>query len=128
MGNRSTITITSRNFPAPITFYGHWSGGQNVEAVRNVLARTGRIGDEGYLTAQVFYEFAKLGNYDGELSFGIFSGEMVEDENPHIQLNADTGEARVKCIGNCGDSVALDIWLEELGYCIECQAKAFDNE
>ena len=66
MGDRSAIVIHSEQYKTPITFYGHWSGEQNIEAVKNVLARTGRVGDPSYLTAQIFYEFAiRLGNYDG---------------------------------------------------------------
>jgi hypothetical protein len=97
MGDRSLIVVKAKAFPTPITFYGHWSGEDNVTAVRNVLRRTGRIGDVSYLTAQIFYEFAKLGNYDGELSFGIETSEYSASEdlwmdNPTIIVDADTGE------------------------------------
>lgn len=95
MGDRSFIQVSSRDFLTPITFYGHWSGDTNLQAVRNVLERSGRIGDPSYLSAQIFYEFAQLGNYDGELSFGIDSfgnnPESVAD-NPTIFVDADTGE------------------------------------
>ena len=94
MGDRSLIVVKSKSLPTPITFYGHWSGTDNLEAVRNVLARTGRIGDASYLTAQLFFEFAKLGNYDGELSFGIDTYEDGEDiwmDNPSVFVDADTG-------------------------------------
>lgn len=96
MGDRSAIVIHSERYKTPITFYGHWSGEQNIEAVKNVLARTGRVGDPSYLTAQIFWEFAKLGNYDGEYSFGIdtFGADGVDNtmDNPTIYVNADTGK------------------------------------
>ena len=96
MGDRSAIVIHSERYKTPITFYGHWSGEQNIEAVKNVLARTGRVGDPSYLTAQIFWEFAKLGNYDGEYSFGIdtFGVDGVDSlmDNPTIYVNADTGK------------------------------------
>ena len=105
MGDRSYIQITSKDFKTPISLYGHWSGTDNLEAVKNVLARTGRIGDPSYLTAQIFYEFAKLGNYDGEYSFGIdaFGAEpdkpafmSFSNNNWTIYVNADTGEYTYK--------------------------------
>jgi hypothetical protein len=105
MGDRSFIIITSKEFKTPISLYGHWSGTDNIEAVKNVLARSGRIGDPSYLTAQIFYEFAKLGNYDGELSFGIdtFGNEPatpsfwgVGNNNPVVFVDADTGEYTYK--------------------------------
>jgi hypothetical protein len=97
VGDRSAIVIHSEQYKTPITFYGHWSGEQNIEAVKNVLARTGRVGDPSYLTAQIFWEFAKLGNYDGELSFGIdtFGADglgLDTMDNPTIYVNADTGQ------------------------------------
>lgn len=99
MGARSYIQVSAKEFATPITFYGHWSGEENLEAVRNVLSRSGRIGDVSYLTAQIFYEFAKLGNYDGELSFGIdafgSSPEALADY-PTVYVNADTGEYTYK--------------------------------
>jgi hypothetical protein len=94
LGDRSLIVVEAKAFTSPIAFYGHWSGEQNLEAVRNVLARTGRIGDSSYLTAQIFYEFAKLGNYDGELSFGIDTFGAQDEiwmDNPTVVVNADTG-------------------------------------
>jgi len=97
VGDRSAIVIHSEQYKTPITFYGHWSGEQNIEAVKNVLARTGRVGDPSYLTAQIFYEFAiRLGNYDGEYSFGIdtFGADGVDSvmDRPTIYVNADTGK------------------------------------
>jgi hypothetical protein len=96
MGNRAFIQIESRNLEMPIILYGHWSGEDNLTAVRNVLDRTGRIGDPSYLVAQIFYEFAiVLGQYDGELSFGIDCGHLGGAEwadTPNVYVNADTGE------------------------------------
>lgn len=95
MGDRATIHITSEQFSSAVELYGHWSGTNNARAVANVLERTGRIGDPSYLTAQLFYEYAKLGNYDGELSFGIraINAEPSDtwDDNPIVVVNADTG-------------------------------------
>ena len=98
MGDRSAIVVTAKEVKTPITFYGHWSGDDNITAVNNVLARTGRIGDVSYLTAQLFYEFAKLGNYDGELSFGIdtFGDTPAGMDNPTIFINADNGEYTIE--------------------------------
>ena len=95
MGNRSVIVIESKQFVSPIAFYGHWSGTDNVRAVENVIARTDRVGDPSYLTAQLFHEFSTLGGYDGKLSFGIdafgYDVNRWEDNEP-FYLNADTGE------------------------------------
>jgi hypothetical protein len=100
MGDRSLIQIESKSFKTPITLYGHWSGGDNLIAVRNVLTRTDRIGDPNYLTAQLFYEFAvALGGYAGELSFGIDAYGASESDvwvdNDTVVVNADTGEYSV---------------------------------
>lgn len=96
MGNRSYIQVDSHRFQTPIIFYGHWSGEDNLTAVQNVLARTARIGDPSYLTAQLFHGFAmELGEYDGSLGFGIESGHLTGSEwgdAPSVLVNADTGE------------------------------------
>lgn len=94
MGNRAFIQVESKEFLAPIIFYGHWSGTDNLDAVRNVLERTGRIGDASYLAAQIFQEFANtLGAYDGDLGFGISSGEVSDAwaNVPSVYVDADTG-------------------------------------
>lgn len=94
MGNRAYIQIDSKNFETPIVFYGHWSGDDNLTAVRNVLARSKRIGDPSYLAAQIFFEFATLGNYDGELSFGIETGHLSGGEWANVAnvvVDADSG-------------------------------------
>jgi len=95
MGSPSFIQITSKDFQAPITLYGHWSRKDNLEAVKTVLARTDRIGDPSYLVAQIFYEFAiALGKYDGSFSFGIDAfGHDVEKAGDvaTVYVNADTG-------------------------------------
>jgi hypothetical protein len=94
MGNRSYIQIDSKQLQTPIIFYGHWSGDDNLTAVKNVLARTTRIGDPTYLAAQIFFEFATLGNYDGELSFGIDTGHLAGEEwanVPNVVVDADSG-------------------------------------
>lgn len=98
MGNRAYIQVDSKEFLAPIIFYGHWSGTDNLDAVRSVLERSTRIGDSSYLAAQIFHEFATvLGSYDGELSFGISSGEVADAwvDASTVYVNADTGEYRV---------------------------------
>lgn len=114
MGNRAYIQIESRRLESPIVLYGHWSGEDNLTAVRNVLERTTRLGDPSYLTAQIFYEFAVvLGSYDGELSFGIDTGHLSGTEwgdVPSVYVNADTGEYAVN--GEAFGEFALQ---EELG-------------
>lgn len=97
MGDRSVIRIESERFPEPISIYGHWSGRSNLEAVRRVLAKTDRVGDPSYLTAQLFYEFAvQLGGYKGELGFGIGFGFEGDPENEEVIINADTGLIRTE--------------------------------
>jgi hypothetical protein len=99
MGNRAFIQIESKYLETPIILYGHWSGDDNITAVRNVLERTNRVGNPSYLAAQIFYEFAiTLGSYTGELGFGIDSGHLAGGEDsdvPSVYVNADTGEYRV---------------------------------
>jgi hypothetical protein len=97
MGNRAYIEIDSKNLPVPLYLYGHWSGEDNLTAVQNVLARTDRVGDPEYLTAQIFHEFAQtLGAYDGKLGFGIGVGAVGAVGNvPTIYLDADTGKYRI---------------------------------
>lgn len=96
MGNRSVIQIDSESLPYPISFYGHWSGEDNLKAVKELLdANYARIGDVSYFAAQLFYKFAvQLGGYDGDLSFGIDSQPYDEQwlDNPIVYVNADTGE------------------------------------
>ena len=130
MGNRSSIIITSEQFPAPIYLYGHWSGDDNVRAVRNVLERTTRVGDPNYLTAQLFYEFAiNLGKYDGNLSFGIgtYPTDTTDwDDNPPVTINADTGEVTesydppTAC--ECGEPIRTD-----KGYLLESACATNDE-
>ena len=97
MGNRSLIVVRSKEYgDNEIRLYGHWSGTDNLEAVKNVLARTGRVGDDSYLTAQLFHEFSvNLGGYDGELSFGIYLAETGSDEgwidSPTVYVDVDYG-------------------------------------
>jgi hypothetical protein len=95
MGDRSSIIISSKRFDVPITLYGHWSGEDNLTAVQTVIERTDRVGDPMYLTAQIFHEFSQLGNYDGNLSFGIGAFTNTSDnsdDNPAVYVDADTGE------------------------------------
>lgn len=96
MGNRSNLIIreTATQTDNLIIFYGHWAGDDNLTAAKNVIRRTDRIGDATYLTAQLFYEFTKLGNYDGRLGFGIWVGtleDIDESDNPAVIVDADTG-------------------------------------
>lgn len=97
MGNRTFIEVHSKNAET-ISLYGHWSGSEAYEAVRNVLEVTDRIGDPSYLTAQLFHEFSRLGNYDGRTGFGIMAGEVGSDawvDNDTVLVNADTGEYEI---------------------------------
>jgi hypothetical protein len=100
MGNRAYIQIDSQNLEMPILLYGHYSGEDNLTAVKNVLEKTGRVGDPAYLTAQLFYEFAiVLGQYDGVLGFGIECGQLTDSvwvDNPTVYVNADNGEYSYK--------------------------------
>lgn len=101
MGDRASIVVRSKDFAAPIQFYGHWSGGDNVNAVTDVLTSTQRVGDSGYLAAQLFHQFAAvLGGYDGVASqtgFGIYPVPdgldvyMGWEDNPTVFIDADTG-------------------------------------
>jgi hypothetical protein len=100
MGNRSLIVVENNTDDTQITIYGHWSGTENLTAVRNVLSTTGRVGD-CYLVAELFYEFAvALGGFSGVGygSFGIWAGKRGDDEGwtdaPTIYVNQDTGEYR----------------------------------
>jgi hypothetical protein len=93
MGDRSRIIIISKEFAAPIHLYGHHSGLDNLQAVKNVIEVTDRIGDPDYLTSQLFHEFARLGDYGGTLGFGIGcyeESDSMDDRDPVI-VNADSG-------------------------------------
>lgn len=98
MGNRSVITIKSDSLPYPIHFYGHWSGTDNLTAIKGLLSKermNARIGDASYLAAQIFYQFAIVfGDYEGNLGFGIDTGEFDEEwlDNPTVVVDADTGD------------------------------------
>jgi hypothetical protein len=101
MGDRSNIVIreTSRQTENLVILYGHWAGDDNLTAVKNVLERTNRIGDITYLTAQIFFEFTRLGGYDGGLGFGLFVGtldDIDETDNPAVIVDADTGAITYK--------------------------------
>jgi len=97
MGNRAVIAIQqdeteNDNF---ILLYGHYSGVDNLNAVLETLRRTDRIGDPAYLTAQIFYQFARMGDYNGELGFGIYQGSrsaIDETDNPAVFVNPYNGE------------------------------------
>lgn len=96
MGNRSNIVIreTATQTDNFIILYSHWGGDDNIRAVENVLKRTDRVGDSAYLTAQIFYEFTQLGNYDGGLGYGLWVGDFSsvdETDNPAVIVDADTG-------------------------------------
>ena len=92
MGNRAWIEVSAEQFETPISFYGHWSGEDNLTAVRKTLEISTRIGDVSYLTAQIFYNFTQLGRYTGDTGFGIFSGvSPATDDVDTVYVNADTG-------------------------------------
>ena len=96
MGNRAVIAIQQdeEDNNKFILLYGHHSGGDNLNAVLNTLRRTDRIGDPAYLTAQIFYEFARFGDYSGELGFGIYAGsreQIDETDNPAVFVNPYDG-------------------------------------
>lgn len=99
MGDRSLIVVSNNSNTNLVVMYGHWSGEQNLEAVRNVMADTNRIGDN-YLVAELFHEFSVvLGGYagTGSLSFGIWAdrAETFSEgwvDSPTVFVNQDTGE------------------------------------
>jgi hypothetical protein len=99
MGDRSLIVITNNTDENLLVMYGHWSGGDNLQAVHNVIEKTGRIGDN-YIVAEVFHEFSVvLGGYSGigSGSFGMWADRLdTFDEgwidSPTVYLNADTGD------------------------------------
>jgi len=99
MGNRSLIVVSNNSDTNLVVMYGHWSGEQNLEAVHNVMADTGRIGDN-YLVAELFHEFSvNLGGYSGtgSLSFGIWAdrAETFSEgwvDSPSVFVNMDTGD------------------------------------
>lgn len=102
MGDRSFIVITSKEYKTPITLYGHWAGASNLDAVRDTLRDTDRIGDASYLTAQIFHRFSVVeGGYQGGLGYGIDAyGTHTEylADNPTVFVDADSGEYTYKGI------------------------------
>lgn len=98
MGDRSIIVIESEQFEVPLSFYGHWAGGDHLDAVRDVIEETDRIGDAGYLAAQIFYKFAVMyGNYQGKLGYAIYPCELQGwSDNARVFVNADTGAIRIE--------------------------------
>lgn len=98
MGDRSHIVIQAAGAPN-IVLYGHWAGARNREAVIEAEIAGARMkGDPAYLTASLFHFFTK-DQYDGVMSYGIWSQEDVEPGDldcdvPPVYVNADTGEYR----------------------------------
>jgi hypothetical protein len=95
MGDRAQIVIreTATQKENLVIIYGHYAGSDNLKAVENVLATTDRIGDP-YLTAQIFHEFTRLGNYEGNLGFGLWVGDLDdidESDNRAVIVDIDTG-------------------------------------
>jgi hypothetical protein len=111
MGDRAYIEITSENFDSAIVLYGHWSGEDNLKAVKAVLEFTDRINDASYLVAQIFNKFAiEIGKYDGSLGYGISAitpdeGYYDWADNPVVFVNADNGNY----------SVGGDEWVNRWG-------------
>ena len=103
MGNRSHIIIreTKTQKDTFLILYSHWGGEDNWTAVKNVLAKTDRIGDGPYLAAQIFNEFLKLGDYNGDTGYGIWVGgleSLDESDNFAVVIDTDTGQ-----VSNTGD-------------------------
>jgi hypothetical protein len=90
MGMRSLIVIDSDN-AQPVTIYAHWGGVLNREIVHTVLQSTSSQGVPEYLAAQMFYEFAKQMDYDGQWGFAISAGNGSEYfiDRPTVFVNAD---------------------------------------
>lgn len=135
MGNRAVIAIQQdetdeNNF---VLLYGHHSGGDNLNAVLETMKRTDRIGDPAYLTAQIFYEFARFGHYNGELGFGIYTGgreAIDETDNPAVFVNPYDGVITYQgltvmpiCEDFAADSFALDYGdgIDGRLFCTTCQ-------
>ena len=99
MGDRSLIVVSNEQNTNLIVMYGHWSGSDNLTAVHNVMADTGRVGDH-YLVAELFHEFSVvLGGYAGIGSngFGLWADrtETFSEgwvDSPSVYVNQDTGE------------------------------------
>jgi hypothetical protein len=99
MGDRSLIVITNNTDTNLMVMYGHWSGSDNLQAVHNVIEKTGRIGDN-YVVAEIFHEFSVvLGGYGGigTGSFGMWAdrSETFDEgwiDSPTVYVNADTGD------------------------------------
>ena len=113
MGSRGNIVIreTATQKDNFLILYSHWYGEENFNAAQNVVIRTDRIGDSAYLSAQLFYEFARLGNYEGNLGFGLWVGDwssVDETDNPAVTIDADTGDITYK-----GDTWLAKVWRRE---------------
>jgi hypothetical protein len=113
MGNRSNIVIreTATQTDNFVILYSHYGGNDNFEAARNVVMRTDRIGDSSYLAAQLFYEFTRLGNYDGTLGYGLWVGDFSSvdtTDNPAVIIDADTGD-----ITYHGNTFLAKVWRRE---------------
>jgi len=99
MGNRAWIEVSAEQFETPVSFYGHWSGEDNLTAVVKTLESSTRIGDVSYLTAQIFYHYTQLGGYTGDTGFGIYVGVApTVDDVYTVYVNADTGEYTYQCV------------------------------
>lgn len=116
MGDRSLIVMRDNSSDLEIVMYGHWSGTENLTAVRNILSKTGRIGD-CYLVAEIFHEFSVvLAGYTGLDfgSFGIYAAQKGFDEGwtdaPTIYVNVDTGEYEYE-----GEITTLEALKAEIG-------------
>jgi len=97
MGNRVTVSISSQEHESPINIYAHWAGDEIYPIVQDVLGNSHRIGDASYLSAQIIHGiFTQLG-YDGELGFGVWTGEVYDlgDDNDPMFVDADTGKWRI---------------------------------
>jgi hypothetical protein len=97
MGNRVTVSISSKDHEAPINIYAHWAGEDIYLIVQDALAVSERIGDGSYLTAQIIHRVFTMLGYDGRTSFGVWSGEFIEsgDDNDPMFVDADTGKWRI---------------------------------
>ena len=125
MGDRVTVSISSKDHETPINIYSHWSGNSVYQVVTDTLASSDRIGDGSYLTAQIIHAVFTEYGYDGKLSFGVWSGEVSSDnwdDNPTMFVDADNGQWRIgdgEMDWQDKDTPLEDVWSCECADCRE---------
>lgn len=115
MGDRVNIAVQTDG--KRVYFYGHWSGSEAPDKVRNALAKRARWTDPSYLARIVFCEFVK-GHESGEIGFGI-SSDVGDNEYPIIVVDADAQQVRFEdhdrayiCRGAVGKAFSFEEYLQ----------------